>query len=297
MDEGSRAHLAARYGHAARDVLRLAGAARSWPRGSARSCPTSPRRRRSRPATSRRARSRTCCCAAPGSGCSTPARCARPTRTAPAARRGRWRRAGLGRGAQQQELRDWADVSRREGLVPGREVRAGGGRMSAPLLMGIVNATPDSFSDRQGEKPLDALVERAHELAEAGAAIDRRRRGVGAHRSPGRPGGGGTRARRAADRTARGGRSERVGRHLARTGRPRRAGRGRVDGQRRERAERRRGGRRVRRGRRGAGHHAHPRAAQGQGLPRLRRRRRRRDRAAARARRAWRASAAWGRSG
>jgi dihydropteroate synthase len=43
--------------------------------------------------------------------------------------------------------------------------------MSAPLLMGIVNATPDSFSDRQGEKPLDALVERAHELAEAGAAI------------------------------------------------------------------------------------------------------------------------------
>jgi dihydropteroate synthase len=43
--------------------------------------------------------------------------------------------------------------------------------MSAPLLMGIVNATPDSFSDPQGDKPLDALVERAHELAEAGAAI------------------------------------------------------------------------------------------------------------------------------
>ncbi|MBA3263061.1 MAG: dihydropteroate synthase, partial [Thermoleophilaceae bacterium] len=43
--------------------------------------------------------------------------------------------------------------------------------MSQPLLMGIVNATPDSFSDPQGEKSLDALVGRAHELAEAGAAI------------------------------------------------------------------------------------------------------------------------------
>jgi dihydropteroate synthase len=43
--------------------------------------------------------------------------------------------------------------------------------MSGPLLMGIVNATPDSFSDRQGAKGLDELVECAHELAEAGAAI------------------------------------------------------------------------------------------------------------------------------
>jgi dihydropteroate synthase len=43
--------------------------------------------------------------------------------------------------------------------------------MSGPLLMGIVNATPDSFSDAQGEKPLEELVERAHSLAEAGAAI------------------------------------------------------------------------------------------------------------------------------
>jgi Icc protein len=43
--------------------------------------------------------------------------------------------------------------------------------MSEPLLMGIVNATPDSFSDPQGEKTLDALVARAHALAEDGAAI------------------------------------------------------------------------------------------------------------------------------
>jgi dihydropteroate synthase len=43
--------------------------------------------------------------------------------------------------------------------------------VSEPLLMGIVNATPDSFSDPQGEKLLDALVARAHGLAEDGAAI------------------------------------------------------------------------------------------------------------------------------
>jgi dihydropteroate synthase len=43
--------------------------------------------------------------------------------------------------------------------------------VSEPLLMGIVNATPDSFSDPQGEKTLDALVARAHALAGDGAAI------------------------------------------------------------------------------------------------------------------------------
>ena len=41
----------------------------------------------------------------------------------------------------------------------------------APVLMGIVNATPDSFSDVQGAKPLDALLARALELVAAGAAI------------------------------------------------------------------------------------------------------------------------------
>ncbi len=41
----------------------------------------------------------------------------------------------------------------------------------APLLMGIVNATPDSFSDVQGEKTLGALAERALELHAVGAAI------------------------------------------------------------------------------------------------------------------------------
>jgi dihydropteroate synthase len=40
-----------------------------------------------------------------------------------------------------------------------------------PRLMGIVNATPDSFSDRQGAKGVDELVARAHELVAAGADI------------------------------------------------------------------------------------------------------------------------------
>jgi dihydropteroate synthase len=43
--------------------------------------------------------------------------------------------------------------------------------VSAPLLMGIVNATPDSFSDAQGVKSLEELVTRAHRLADDGAAL------------------------------------------------------------------------------------------------------------------------------
>lgn len=39
------------------------------------------------------------------------------------------------------------------------------------ILMGIVNATPDSFSDRQTAKSLDELAVLAHEQAEAGAAV------------------------------------------------------------------------------------------------------------------------------
>jgi dihydropteroate synthase len=57
---------------------------------------------------------------------------------------------------------------------PARALRAGGRRLTlagTPLLMGVVNATPDSFSDA-GELPdVAARVARAHELAAAGAAI------------------------------------------------------------------------------------------------------------------------------
>lgn len=43
--------------------------------------------------------------------------------------------------------------------------------LSRPVLMGIVNATPDSFSDRQGPKELDELAARGLEQLDAGAAI------------------------------------------------------------------------------------------------------------------------------
>lgn len=51
-------------------------------------------------------------------------------------------------------------------LAAGRRVDLG-----APLLMGIVNASPDSFSEPGGRRSSDALLARAHELAAAGAAI------------------------------------------------------------------------------------------------------------------------------
>jgi dihydropteroate synthase len=43
--------------------------------------------------------------------------------------------------------------------------------LARPVLMGIVNATPDSFSDRQGPKEVDELVARALEQLDDGAAI------------------------------------------------------------------------------------------------------------------------------
>jgi dihydropteroate synthase len=43
--------------------------------------------------------------------------------------------------------------------------------LSQPVLMGIVNATPDSFSDPQGPKDVDELAERARELLDDGAGI------------------------------------------------------------------------------------------------------------------------------
>jgi dihydropteroate synthase len=43
--------------------------------------------------------------------------------------------------------------------------------LAGPVLMGIVNATPDSFSDRQGPKTLDELAASATAQIDAGAAI------------------------------------------------------------------------------------------------------------------------------
>jgi dihydropteroate synthase len=43
--------------------------------------------------------------------------------------------------------------------------------LGEPVLMGILNATPDSFSDEQRPKPPEELAERGRELVAAGAAI------------------------------------------------------------------------------------------------------------------------------
>jgi dihydropteroate synthase len=59
-------------------------------------------------------------------------------------------------------------------IAPARALRAGGRRLElagAPVLMGIVNATPDSFSDAGELLDLNARVARAHELAAAGAQM------------------------------------------------------------------------------------------------------------------------------
>ncbi len=55
--------------------------------------------------------------------------------------------------------------------VPGPVLCAGGReiRFGEPWLMGIVNATPDSFSDAGLERTLEARVQRARELVGAGA--------------------------------------------------------------------------------------------------------------------------------
>jgi dihydropteroate synthase len=50
----------------------------------------------------------------------------------------------------------------------GREVAATAAR---PLVMGIVNASPDSFSDPAAQRGTDALVRRAHELLDDGADL------------------------------------------------------------------------------------------------------------------------------
>jgi glycerol-3-phosphate dehydrogenase len=123
VDEESRAHLAARYGHAARDVLRLAVAA---PQLAGRICPDLPdilaeaafaagheQARSLADVLLRRTRVGLLdarALAAPDSDG------ARRAARAAAGELG-WDEARI-----EQELRDWAEVARLEGLVPGREV-------------------------------------------------------------------------------------------------------------------------------------------------------------------------------
>jgi dihydropteroate synthase len=59
-------------------------------------------------------------------------------------------------------------------IAPPRRLEIVGGTLDlggSPLLMGIVNATPDSFSDAGGQKPVDVRVDLARALLDAGATI------------------------------------------------------------------------------------------------------------------------------
>src|SRR5205085_5575527 len=65
-------------------------------------------------------------------------------------------------------------VSRRIMIAPPRRLEIVGETLDLggrPVLMGIVNGTPDSFSDAGGQKPVDVLVELARALLDAGATI------------------------------------------------------------------------------------------------------------------------------
>ena len=62
------------------------------------------------------------------------------------------------------QIDTWHRIAGVEGLVPGA-------KEAGMRLMGIVNATPDSFSDPQGPKDPAELVERGLRLVGDGAAI------------------------------------------------------------------------------------------------------------------------------
>ena len=285
VDDGSRAHLAARYGHAAHDVLRLAASAPRLRRPDhARAA-----RHRGRGRLRRRARA-----GAVGGRRAAAAHAARPPRRARAesARTprawswwpARWAASWAGtssaprpsagpgpsgppRGARARRPRPAARTGAPRGAGARCRRRARGGGVTT--LMGIVNATPDSFSDRQGQKSLDELVARARGLVAEGAEI------VDVGGESGRTDRPAVRVEEEiarvvplVERLAADG-LDRVGGHLARAGGSRRAGGRRRDRQRRERPVRPRGGRRLRRARRAAGDHAHAGGAEGQGVPQL----------------------------
>ena len=95
-----------------------------------------------------------------------------------------------------------AGVPRRPPLSAARR-RARPGAGARPLLMGIVNASPDSFSDGGRYARRRAALVLARRAVRRGRRHPRCRRGVGLHRTPRRRRGGGDRARGAADRAHR----------------------------------------------------------------------------------------------
>ena len=252
VDEDSRAHLAARYGHAARDVLRLAAAdAAAGASGSPR--PARPAGRggvRGRPRAGALARRRA---AAPHAArAARRARAVRRrTRDGPArVARGAWPASSAGTTrAWSSELERWREVARREGLVP-RRAAAGGAHAARRCATASSSAAPAADGHRQRdarlvlrrpgrEATLDEHVERGPRAGRA-----RARRSSTSAASPGAPTPRPCRSRRRPRASCRWSSGSRrtalrgLGRHLARAGRARGARGRRGDGQRRERAER-----------------------------------------------------------
>ena len=182
VPEEAYAQLAGRYGHAARDVLALAAergelaqpilAGRPDLLAEAVYAARGEQARSVGDVLLRRTRlgltgARTLC--APGEQAPERVAAAIAGRAGlgrrPPARRGR----RVPRGGQGRRRRRGRRMS-----APARALRVRGARITlagAPLLMGIVNASPDSFSDA-GELPdVEARVARARELVAAGARI------------------------------------------------------------------------------------------------------------------------------
>ena len=183
VDEDSRAHLATRYGHAAQFVLRLAEAA---PELGRRISPELPDILAEAPFAAAHEQARTLgdvllrrtrlglldARALTAPGAAGPRAVAR----AMGAELG-WDDARVAR-----ELDDWRALARAEGLVLAGACSHRSGRvilrlrertldLTEPVLMGILNATPDSFSDEQRPKQPGELAERGLALVEDGAAI------------------------------------------------------------------------------------------------------------------------------
>ena len=126
LPAGYRELLAFRYGHAARNVLRLAGERPELARADRRRTARHARRGgRSRPGSSRRARSPTCSCAEPGSGWSRRRTCAGADSVAPVAE-AMAHELGWDEARVRAEAERWLADAAAEGIDPARHLSSAG---------------------------------------------------------------------------------------------------------------------------------------------------------------------------
>ncbi len=182
VPEHSYAALAARYGHAAHEVLALAAERGELAQPIVAGLPDLLAEAVLAARQEQAAGSPTCCCGAPAWACWRRAS-SRRGRAGGARRRRARGRARLGSAAYERRDRALPRGGPRRGparLVspaalrpaPSRRLRAGAHVLELgerPLLMGIVNASPDSFSDGGRHPTLDDQVRLAEQLLQAGA--------------------------------------------------------------------------------------------------------------------------------